>query len=235
MGNIDCELPDECAYLTAMAFNMRGDRSKDEDAFQAARERMVARQIEGRGVRDPRVLRALRRVPRHRFVEAEDVAEAYEDHPLPIGDGQTISQPYIVGFMIEAMGLPDGTHVLEIETGLDYQAAVMTETGFEVFTIEIRPDLADRASTILAATGYIGVNVRVGDGSYGWPEAAPFDGIIVAAAPDRLPEALIDQLGPRGTLIIPVGVGEQALWRYRRTPSGFQGEELFAVRFVPMK
>ena len=137
--------------------------------------------------------------------------------------------------MIEAMGLPDGARVLEIGTGLGYQAAVMAEAGFEVFTIEIRPDLADRASTILAATGYIGVNVRVGDGSYGWPEAAPFDGIIVAAAPDRLPEALIDQLGPRGTLIIPVGVGEQALWRYRRTPSGFQGEELFAVRFVPMK
>ncbi|MGH8017253.1 MAG: protein-L-isoaspartate(D-aspartate) O-methyltransferase [Opitutaceae bacterium] len=218
-----------------MASHGSSRQSEGADPFAAARERMVARQIAGRGVKDPRVLDAMRRVPRQLFADPVDAAEAHEDYPLPIGESQTISQPYIVAFMIEALGLPDGGRVLEIGTGLGYQAAVMAEAGFEVFTIEILPDLAERAAAILSEAGYGRVHTRVGDGSEGWPEEAPFDGIIVAAAPARLPRALIDQLGPEGSLVIPLGDEEQILWRYRRTPSGFQGEELFAVRFVPLK
>ncbi len=218
-----------------MASSGSSHRPGGADPFEAARERMVARQIAGRGVKDPRVLEAMRRVPRHLFTDPADAAEAHEDYPLPIGEGQTISQPYIVAFMIEALGLLDGGRVLEIGTGLGYQAAVMAAAGFEVFTIEIRPDLAERADLILRNTGYERVRTRVGDGSDGWPEEAPFDGIIVAAAPESVPRALIDQLGPGGALVIPLGDEEQILWRYRRTPSGFQGEELFAVRFVPLK
>jgi protein-L-isoaspartate(D-aspartate) O-methyltransferase len=197
---------------------------------------MVRDQIASRGVREARVLAAMERVPRHRFVPGRSAQEAYGDYPVAIGDGQTVSQPYIVAYMIEALGLPPGARVLEIGTGCGYQAAVLAETGFQVWTIEIRPRLAEEAAELLERLGYGGtrVQVRCGDGNDGWPEAAPFDGIIGAAAARVVPPALLDQLAPTGVLVLPVGVEEQVLWRYRRTPGGFQGEELFAVRFVPM-
>ncbi|WP_442887343.1 protein-L-isoaspartate(D-aspartate) O-methyltransferase [Congregicoccus parvus] len=210
-------------------------RPAGDDPSARDRRAMVARQIAARGVRDPRVLEAMRRVPRHRFVDPADVAEAYSDGPLPIGGGQTISQPYIVAYMIEALEAPVGGRILEVGTGLGYQAAVLAEAGFEVHSIELRPDLAHRAAELLADLGYGRVHLRMGDGSRGWPEAAPFDGIVVAAAAEALPEDLLDQLALGAALVIPVGGAEQTLWRYRRTFSGFRGEELFAVRFVPLR
>jgi protein-L-isoaspartate(D-aspartate) O-methyltransferase len=147
-----------------------------------------------------------------------------------------VSQPYIVAFMTEALGLGPGARVLEIGTGSGYQAAVLAEAGFLVWTVEIRPTLAEEAATTLRELGYdeACVHLRCSDGALGWPEAAPFDGILAAAAPCVVPPALLDQLAPGGVLVIPVGEEEQVLWRYRRTPGGFKGEELFAVRFVPM-
>lgn len=195
---------------------------------------MVAEQIAARGVRDARVLAAMERVPRHRFVPEELRAEAYEDHPLPIGDEQTISQPYIVAFMVAALGLPPGARVLEIGAGSGYQAAVLAAAGFHVFTIEIVSSLANEAEKNLSELGLENVHVRHGDGALGWPEDAPYDGIIVAAAPRVVPHALFDQLAMGGRLIVPVGGEVQELWRYVRTHGGFQGEQLLDVRFVPM-
>jgi protein-L-isoaspartate(D-aspartate) O-methyltransferase len=195
---------------------------------------MVSEQIEARGVRDPRVLRAMRAVPRHRFVPESRVDEACEDWPVPIGHGQTVSQPYIVACMIEALGLGPGARVLEIGTGCGYQAAVLAEAGFGVFTVEIVPELAREAASRLSMLGYTGVRVRQGDGHEGWPEEAPFAGIILAAAPAEVPAALFDQLAPDGVLVAPVGRGAQDLWRHRRTPQGLAGERLLPVRFVPM-
>lgn len=204
------------------------------DAIARAREAMVVEQIQRRGVSDPRVLEAMRRVPRHRFVPQEAIADAYSDHPLPIGHGQTISQPYMVAVMIEALQLPDHGRVLEIGTGCGYEAAVLAEAGFAVFTTEIVPELARAADELLRRLGYAHVQVRCGDGALGWPEAAPFDGIVAAAAPQNVPAALFEQLAPEGRLVIPLGGEVQNLWRYRRTAGGFAGEELFGVRFVPM-
>lgn len=197
---------------------------------------MVREQVAARGVRDPRVLGAMTRVPRHRFIAGRLAHESYSDAPVAIGQGQTVSQPYIVGFMIEALALPDGARVLEIGTGTGYQAAVLAEAGFAVWSIEVRAALAEEAAGILRDLGYdeARVHLRRGDGSRGWPEAAPFDGIIVAAAPAEVPPALFEQLAPSGTLVVPVGREEQSLWRYRRTPAGLEGEELFPVRFVPL-
>lgn len=195
---------------------------------------MVAGQIARRGVRDARILGAMERVPRHRFVPGRHVDDAYADAPLPIGFGQTVSQPYIVGCMIEALGLPDGGRVLEIGAGTGYQAAVLAEAGFEVFTIEIIESLATEAEENLKELGYGNVRVRCSDGALGWDEEAPFDGIIAAAAPARVPSRLLDQLGPNGVLVIPIGIDEQELWRYQRTSHGFEKRRLMSVRFVPM-
>lgn len=204
------------------------------EAFARARRRMVAEQIVARGVRDPRVVAAMGRVPRHLFVPERLRDEAYADHPVPIGQGQTISQPYIVAFMVEALGLAPGARVLEVGTGSGYQAAVLAESGYEVFTVEIRPKLALEAEGALRRLGFTAVHVRHGDGSLGWPEEAPFDGIVGAAAPRTLPPALIEQLAHDGRIIMPVGGEVQDLWRYQRTPGGLRGEELLPVRFVPM-
>jgi protein-L-isoaspartate(D-aspartate) O-methyltransferase len=196
---------------------------------------MVDEQIEARGVTDRRVLEAMRSVPRHRFVPDRMVDEAYADHPLPIGQGQTVSQPYIVAFMVEALGQPAGARVLEIGTGSGYQAAVLAAAGFRVFTTEIWPALAHEVEDVLRDLGYGDVKVRCSDGSFGWTEEAPFDGIVVAAAaPDVVPQALLDQLAPGGTLVIPVGREFQVLWRYRRTLEGYRSENLLDVRFVPL-
>jgi protein-L-isoaspartate(D-aspartate) O-methyltransferase len=195
---------------------------------------MVERQIRARGVADERVLEAMRRVPRHLFVDDDLVAESYEDHPVPIGKGQTVSQPYIVAFMLEALRLGSGARVLEVGTGRGYQAAVLAEMGLEVFTVEIIPELAEEASRLLSHLGFDRIHVECRDGSLGWPEESPYDGIVVAAAPQELPESLLEQLAPGGRLVIPIGGDVQELWLYRRTPSGFQAEELLPVRFVPL-
>lgn len=196
---------------------------------------MVAEQIVGRGVSDPVVLEAMRAVPRHRFVTEEWQDQAYADHPLPIGHGQTISQPYIVALMSEALDIEPGAKVLEIGTGSGYQAAVLAEMGVEVYSIEIVPELEERAATTLRDLGYAAAT-RAGDGYFGWPEEAPFDAIIVTAAPDHVPQPLVEQLAPGGALVIPVGpIGAvQTLWRFTNGADGeLLAESLGAVTFVP--
>ena len=216
------------------AATMAGPDSATVDPTREARLRMVAEQIEARGIRAPEVLAALRAVPRHRFVPAEVRASAYDDGPLPIGHGQTISQPYVVAFMTDAARVKAGDRVLEIGTGSGYQAAVLDAIGARVWSIEIVPALADWARQALQATGASRVVVRAGDGTGGWPEEAPFDAIVVTAAPAEVPQALLDQLRVGGRLVIPVGSGAQELVRYTRTETGFDREPLLPVRFVPM-
>ncbi len=200
----------------------------------AARERMVREQIEGRDVRDPLTLAAMRKVPRHELVPAAMRARAYEDYPLPIGHEQTISQPYIVGFMTEALRLRGGEKVLEVGTGSGYQAAVLAEIAAQVYTIEIVAPLAERARQDLARLGYTNVHVRAGDGYAGWPEAAPFDAIIVTAAAPKIPEPLLAQLKDGGRLVIPVGEESQSLMVLTRTGGTFSKQTVLPVRFVPM-
>ena len=200
----------------------------------AERERMVAAQIEARGVKDARVLAALRRVPRHIYVPEEIRPHAYADRPLPIGHSQTISQPYIVAFMTEALRLTGREKVLEIGTGSGYQAAVLAGLAREVFTIEIVAPLAERARATLAGQGHANVHVRTGDGYRGWPEEAPFDAIMLTAAPDHVPEPLVEQLAVGGKLVLPVGSGTQELMLIERTAEGVKRSRLIGVRFVPM-
>jgi protein-L-isoaspartate(D-aspartate) O-methyltransferase len=200
----------------------------------SARERMVASQIAARGVRDAKALAALRKVPRHLFVPSPLIGQAYDDHPLPIGEGQTISQPYIVAFMTEALGLESGDKVLEIGTGSGYQAAVLAEIAAQVFTIEIVAPLAEQARERLARLGYASVSVRAGDGYAGWPEQAPFDAIMITAAAPRIPEPLKQQLGDGGRMILPVGDDYQELVLVTRRGSGFEEKRILPVRFVPM-
>ena len=196
---------------------------------------MVESQIVARGVRDPRVLAAMRKVPRHRFVDDAQRAEAYEDHPLPIPGNQTISQPYIVALMTELLELKPDSRVLEIGTGSGYQSAVLAELAKEVYTIEIVPELARLARTRLSELDYANVTVREGDGYRGWPEHAPFDGIIVTAAPERIPQPLLDQLAPGGIMVIPVGGFFQELKVFRKSADGRITErDILPVRFVPM-
>jgi protein-L-isoaspartate(D-aspartate) O-methyltransferase len=200
----------------------------------AAREHMVREQIEGRGVKDPRTLRALRAVPRHLFVPPSQAALAYADHPLPIGHDQTISQPFIVAFMTEALQLRGGEKVLEVGTGSGYQAAVLAEAGAKVYTIEIVEALAAEARERLARLGYAGVEVRAGDGYLGWPEAAPFGAIVITAAAPRIPEPLKAQLEEGGRLVMPLGDEAQELVLVTRAGDAFPERRLLPVRFVPM-
>ncbi len=198
------------------------------------RDTMVRDQIEARGVKDSRVLEALRRVPRERFVAAGSESLAYQDSPLAIGYGQTISQPYIVAVMSEAAAIGPDDVVLEIGTGSAYQAAVLGELAREVYTIEIVPALATRATALLKDLGYANVHTRLGDGYAGWPEHAPFDAIVVTAAPPSVPDALKRQLKVGGRMVVPVGTGDQELLVIERTPDGFHERRLMPVRFVPM-
>ena len=198
------------------------------------RMRMVDEQLLARDITDPRLLDAMRRVPRDRFVPADLRARAYEDRPLPIGYQQTISQPYIVAYMTQALRLPPEAKVLEVGTGSGYQAAVLAELAATVYTIEIIPQLATRARAVLDELEYDNVQVRQGDGYAGWPEEAPFDAIIVTAAPDHVPQPLVDQLALGGQLIIPIGQGRQALTILTRTEDGVEHETTLPVVFVPM-
>jgi len=209
------------------------ERGTDED-FAEDRERMLEGQIEARGVRDPRVLAALRAIPRHEFVPPEQRIHAYEDRPLPIGEGQTISQPYIVAVMTELLELDGSETVLEVGTGSGYQAAVLGKLAREVYSIEIVPELALRAEADLKRLGYANVHVRHGDGYRGWPEHAPFDAIIVTAAPGHVPEPLVEQLALGGRMVLPVGDVFQDLVLVTRGEEGVRQERLLGVRFVPM-
>ncbi|WP_257305161.1 protein-L-isoaspartate(D-aspartate) O-methyltransferase [Geothrix campi] len=204
--------------------------------YVPARARMVHEQIVARGIADPRVLEAMGQVPRHEFIPVGQRGEAYDDWPLPIGYGQTISQPYIVAFMTAALAPKPGDRVLEIGTGSGYQAAVLACLVAEVYTMEIVEPLAQRAAADLKRLGYANVKVRAGDGYHGWPEAAPFDAIIVTCAPEDVPQALVDQLKEGGRMIIPVGSrwGAQELYLLRKTTAGMKRQGVLPVRFVPM-
>lgn len=210
------------------------ERPQGAAALAEARERMVVDQIERRGIRDPQTLAALRKVARHLFVPEEVRAEAYADHPLPIGHGQTISQPYIVAFMTEALGLRGGETVLEVGTGSGYQAAILAEVAAHVYSIEIVEALAQHAAQRLQELGYRNVHVKSGDGYRGWPEAAPFDGILVTAAAPRIPEPLKAQLKEGGRLVLPVGEADQELVVITRRADRFEERRVLPVRFVPM-
>jgi protein-L-isoaspartate(D-aspartate) O-methyltransferase len=195
---------------------------------------MVETQILPRGIRDPAVVAAMRRVPRHEFIPEAHSGMAYDDQPVPIGYAQTISQPAVVAYMTEALELKGTEKVLEVGTGSGYQAAVLAEIAPRVFTVEIIGPLGRQAAATLAQLGYATVTVRVGDGHRGWPEEAPFDAIIVTAAPEQVPQPLLDQLAVGGRLIIPVGKGSQNLVLVRRTKQGYERSELLRVMFVPM-
>jgi protein-L-isoaspartate(D-aspartate) O-methyltransferase len=194
---------------------------------------MVERQIRARGVRDPAVLAAMKKVPRHELVPAEHRDLAYRDHPLPIGHDQTISQPYVVAAMTEMADVKPGEKVLEIGTGSGYQAAVLAEIGAEVYTIEIVRPLGERAAADLERLGYK-VHARIGDGFRGWPEAAPFDAIILTAAPPEVPRPLLEQLAVGGRLVGPIGDHHQIMRVVTRSEDGLSERDAFPVRFVPM-
>jgi protein-L-isoaspartate(D-aspartate) O-methyltransferase len=198
------------------------------------REEMVKSQIERRGVHDERVLRTMCKVPRELFVDRKDVEFAFHDGPLSIGCGQTISQPYIVAYMTEMLEIKSTDRVLEIGTGSGYQTAVLAELASEVYTIEIVETLSRRAQELLRGEGYSNIRFRAGDGSLGWPEAAPFDAIMVTAAPDKVPARLIEQLADGGRMIVPVGSYEQNLELVTRTGAKIERRSLIGVRFVPM-
>ena len=212
-------------------------RARAADDYADLRESMVREQILARGVSDGNVLAALRGVPRHRFVPPSQVRQAYNDHPLPIGNGQTISQPYIVAFMSELLDLRKSHKVLEIGTGCGYQAAVLSLLAGEVYSIEIVEELGVQARERLRSLGYDNVEVKIGNGYAGWPQQAPFDRIILTAAPNELPQALVDQLKPRGRLVAPVGpvYGNQELVVVTKDAQGkVRREPVLPVRFVPM-
>lgn len=211
-------------------------RTEREDRFAAARRRMVEQDLAARGVHDPAVLAAMGTVPREVFVPDDLIEHAYDDGPLPIGEGQTISQPYVVALMLEAAELAFGARLLEIGTGSGYAAAVAARMGVRVWTIERLAALADGARGRLAALGIEGVEVRCADGTLGWPEVAPFDAVVVTAGGPTVPPTLLDQLADGGRLVMPVGLrdGHQELLRVRRAGGAFRTEDLGGVQFVPL-
>jgi protein-L-isoaspartate(D-aspartate) O-methyltransferase len=203
--------------------------------FQKARDRMVETQLVSRGIEDPRVLEAMRKVQRHLFVDEALRDQAYSDHPLPIGDKQTISQPYIVALMTESLQLKGNEKVLEIGTGSGYQTAILAELVERVFTMERYPNLAYRANQVLSKLGYKNVLVRVSDGTMGWPDDAPFDGIIVTAGSWRIPQPLLDQLAIGGRMVLPLGEREyQELAVIEKHSDGIRQHSLGGVRFVDL-
>lgn len=209
-------------------------QKSEGNIYAEKRERMVKTQIEARGVRDKLVLDAMRKVPRHLFVPENLIDQAYSDGPLPIGEGQTISQPYIVALMTELLGLKGGEKILEIGTGSGYQAAILAEIAKEVYTIEIICSLAELSEERLKEMAYENITIRCADGYQGWKENAPFDGVIVTAAPDHIPQPLVDQLKVGGRLVIPVGDVFQELMVITKTETGIKKMNAIPVRFVPM-
>lgn len=204
--------------------------------FLEKRKRMVERQLRARGIDDARVLAAFEAIPRHLFVPQKLREQAYEDHPHPIGFGQTISQPYIVAYMTQLLELTGAEHVLEVGTGSGYQTAVLSALALEVHSIELIPALANRAEQTLAGLGVKNVFIHIGDGSQGWPESAPYDAIIVSAAAPHVPKSLLEQLADHGRMILPIGVGEyQDLELWRREGDVFLQEVLLPVAFVPLR
>ncbi len=224
-----------CVVLAfaACSASGNGDLPAGQD-FEARRRAMVEQQLRARDITSERVLEAMRRVPRHLFIPEAQRYDAYGDYPVPIGHGQTISQPYIVAFMTQALDVRPTDRVLEIGTGSGYQAAVLGELVKEVYTIEIVEPLAERARATLASLGYRNVHVKAGNGYMGWPEQAPFDRVIVTAAPDDVPPALVEQLKVDGIMAIPVGDLWQELRILRKTAKGLETLETLPVRFVPM-
>ncbi len=208
-----------------------------DDPFIHARKVVVREQIEARGVRDPRVLEAMRRVPRHRFVPPALQPQAYGDYPLPIGQGQTISQPYIVAFMAEALRLKAGDRVQEVGSGSGYAAAVLAELGAEVYGIELEPELHARSVATIRALGCRRIQLRCGDGFHGWSEAAPFDAILLSCAAPDVPRPLWEQLKPGGRFLYPKGAegSAQELVLVTKTAQGPKETRLSPVRFVPMR
>ena len=207
----------------------------EEDHYHKPRENMVKHQIAARGVKDPRVLGAMARVPRHLFVPDSIADRAYDDSPLPIGEGQTISQPYMVAWMTELLGIGDSDRVLEIGTGSGYQAAILCELAAEVISIEKYPDLAREAQDRLRSLGYRNITIHVGDGTLGWPQKAPYNGIIVTAGAPSVPQPLLEQLADGGKLVIPVGPsGMQMLNVIRRKGNDYQAREEGTCVFVPL-
>ena len=208
-----------------------------DDSTTLQRERMVAEQIESRGIRNPNVLRVMRFIPRHLFVPADVQSMAYEDYPVPIGHGATISQPYIVAFMTELLDPAKRHRILEIGTGSGYQAAVLGQLAAEVYTVEIVPELANSATERLRELGYNNVTVRAGDGYKGWPERAPFDRIIMTAAPPEVPVALIDQLKENGRLVAPIGLMwmQELIVIDKRSDGTVRRRSVCPVSFVPMQ
>ena len=215
---------------------MNSWQKDNKDIFSLARERMVRDQIEARGIKDKRLLNIMRKIPRHLFVEEALRDQAYNDYPLPIGEGQTISQPYIVALMTEALELKGQEKVLEIGTGCGYQTAILAELAQSVFTIERVPTLMQRAKAILDSLGYFNVAYKTGNGTLGWPEVAPFQGIIVTAAAPEIPQPYVEQLEPGGKMVIPLGDKfSQVLYKIIKLPDGrIKKQYLCGCRFVPL-
>jgi protein-L-isoaspartate(D-aspartate) O-methyltransferase len=225
------------ALVLTAAVTPAGLWAQNEDAAYARkRQEMVELQLRSRDITDRNLLRVMSEVPRHLFVDSRLRAEAYEDYPLPIEEGQTISQPYIVALMTQCLELKGGENVLEVGTGSGYQAAVLERMGARVYSIEIHDALAKKAAALLKRLGYGRAEVRSGDGYFGWPEAAPFDAIIITCAPDRIPDPLFNQLREGGRLIVPVGEagGTQTLTLVRKIQGKPKSEQVSLVRFVPM-
>jgi len=225
--------------LIFIIFGCNGVKEKKEenqnDRFEQMRHKMVEYQIKARGIQDARVLEVLRKIPRHLFVPENLKDQAYNDEPLPIGSGQTISQPYIVAYMTEQLHLEGTERVLEIGTGSGYQAAVLAELVQRVYSIEIIPELSYQAQKVLDILGYTNIEFKIGNGYFGWPDAAPFDAIIVTAAPEKIPQTLIDQLKIGGRMIIPVGDFFQNLYLVEKKEDGIKKENKLPVRFVPLQ
>jgi protein-L-isoaspartate(D-aspartate) O-methyltransferase len=221
--------------LVAVAATGCGQTAAPVFDFAAQRQRMVERQLKARDIKDERVLAAMAKVPREKFVPADERGEAYEDGPLPIGHGQTISQPYIVAFMTEQLRPKPSDRVLEIGSGSGYQAAILAELVADVYTIEIVEPLAKTAEATLQRLGYRNVHLKIGDGYRGWPEEAPFDAIIVTCAPDKVPQPLVDQLKDGGRMVIPVGERfAQQLYLLEKKNGQLKESVTLPVRFVPM-
>ena len=224
-----------CTVIFAGGCKRETEPAVEPAEYKAARMEMVTTQIDGRDVSDPLVLMAMRKVPRHRFVPDKYRNESYNDYPLPIGKGQTISQPYIVAKMTELLGLNGSERVLEIGTGSGYQAAVLAEIASEVYTVEIIPQLGEKAEELLVGMGYENINVKIGDGYKGWPEHEPYDAIIVTAGAPQIPKTLVDQLAVGGRMVIPVGNHySQDLIKIYKDEQGIHETNLGGCRFVKL-